>query len=297
MRSSRLTIIEMLIFGGVFFGTLSCSFILSLTSPTIVFLIATVCALLASFYVVFFVEESIQVDQSTSKCQQIRELISYLPVLEMLKTCFKKRSFHERRILWCLIVILMFSIFCLNGTGTVFYLFVRERFDWTLKDATLFSAANLVASMIGSALGLTLFKKYFNCSDLSLAVLALVSVFVDSLMRTFAQTGIQMYIASAVTIFKILSAPMCRSLIASIVPNTEIGKVFSITSSFEAVSSLAASPLYTFMYEKTFKYFASAFFLITTVAYLVNLILIYCVARMKKTRDSLVNPYATIDNS
>lgn len=296
MRSSRMAIIDMLIFGGLLLGTASSSFILFYTSPTIVFLIATVCAMLASLHIVFFVEESVQVEHNAGAWQQTKELVSYIPVFEMLKTCFKRRPFQERRILWSLIVILMFSIFCLNGSGTVFYLFVREKLDWSLEDATLFTSANLIFSVIGTFIGLTLLKSCLKMSDLSLAVLSIVSVIVDSLMKTVAQNGIQMYASSAISMFRVLSGPMCRSLVASIIPNTEIGKVYSITSSFEAVSSLVASPLYTFTYENTFKFFPSAFFLITACAYAVNLVVIYCVSRMKRTRDSLVNPYTTINS-
>lgn len=293
-RSSRLALIEMIIFLGVLFGTVSSSYILKLTCPTVVFLISTCCAFVASVFAVVYVDESVQVTETVGACGQVKALCSPAPVVDMMKTCFKRRSFKERRILWCLITILMFTIFTLNGTSNVFYLFVREKFHWTLKDATLFDSTNILIAIVGVFIGVSFFKKLLGFSDVTLAVFAIISMVGDSLFKAFAQNPAEMYAAAVIFLFKILTAPMCRSLIATVVPGNEIGKVFSLTSSFEAVSSLIASPLYTYIYSKTFTTFAGAFYLITAGVYVINLVLIVCVMRMKRTRESLINPYTQI---
>ena len=241
--------------------------------------------------------EAVQVVENVGTCGKIKALVSHAPVVDMMKTCFKRRPFGERRILWCLVVILMFTIFALNGTSNIFYLFTREKFQWTLRQATMFDSISLVISLFGCLIGIVFLKKLLNISDLTLAAIAIVSMIVDSLIKAFAQSPTTMYFASAVSLFKILSSPMCRSLISSIIPNNETGKVYSIASSFEAVSSLVASPLYTFIYAKTFTFFAGAFYLITAGVYIINLILAYSVFRLKRTRENLMNPYSQIDNS
>ena len=293
-RSSRLTIIEALIFFGILIGGASSSYILNLTSPTIVFLISTICVTLASFYTLIFVDESVKTVENVGACGQIKELFSYAPVWEMMKTCFKKRAFKERRILWCLIMILMFTVFTMNGTSNIFYLFVREKFNWTIKEATLYSSASMLISIIGCILGLLVLKKLFNFSDISLAFLGITSGLIDSIVKSIAQNSSMMYFSSGISLFKILTAPMCRTIISTIIPNNEIGKVYSLASSFEAVSGLIASPLYTYIYEKTFIAFAGAFFLITAGVGAISLILTYCVFRMKRTREGLINPYTQI---
>lgn len=293
-RSSRLVLIETLIFFGILLGGASSSYILNLTSPTTVFLISTICVTLSSIYTLIVVNESVQIIENVGACGQIKELISPVPVKEMLRTCFKKRSFKERRILWCLIIILMFTVFTMNGTGNIFYLFVREQFNWTIKEATLYNSTSMLISIIGCVLGLLVLKKVLKFSDISLAFLGLFSTLIDSILKATAQTSSVMYFSSGISLFRILVAPMCRSLIATVIPNNEIGKVYSIASSFEAVSSLIASPLYTYVYERTFTVFAGAFFLITTGVYVISIILAYCVFRMRRTREDLINPYTQI---
>lgn len=296
-RSSRLVLIEALIFLGVLIGGASSSYILQWTSPTIVFLISTVCVTLGSIYALIVVDESVQVTETVGACGQIKELISPAPVREMLRTCFKKRAFMERRILWSLITILMFTIFTLNGSGNIFYLFVREKFNWTIKEATLYSSASMLISIIGCVFGLLFLKKLLKFSDICLAFLGIISTLIDSIIKATAQTTTMMYFSSSISMFRILTAPMCRTIISTIIPNNEIGKVYSVASSFEAVSSLISSPLYTYVYEKTFTVFPGAFFLITAGVGVISLILACCVARMKRTRESLINPYSQIINS
>lgn len=294
-RSTRLALIEMIIFLGVVMGTASSSYILNWTSPAVVFFIGMVCTSVASLHACLFVDESVENVHLSTPCEQIRELFSPAPVAEMLKTCFKRRPFQERRILWCLILILMFTIFSLNGQGNLFYLFVREKFEWTLQQATLFDSATMLITIAGCLIGMVVFKKILGFSDLTLAFIAIVSVLIDSVLKAFAQTPMQIYIATGICWFKVLCSPMCRSLISSIIPNNEIGKVYSIASSFEAVSSLIASPLYTYVYSQTFTFFAGAFYLITAGVYLINLMLAYSVLRMMRTREHLINPYSQID--
>lgn len=293
-RSLRLTIIEMLIFIGVLIGCASSSYILNMTSPSTVFLISTCCATLASCYTVVFVDESVKVIENVSRCDALKELFSPAPLVEMFKTCFKKRPFQERRILWCLIIILMFTVFTLNGAATVFYLFVREKFHWTLKEATMFDSISILTAIIGCSIGLLIFKKLLKFSDLTLAIIGIISMLIDSVMKATAETPTVMYVVSGVCMFKILTSPMCRSLISTIIPSNEIGKVYSIASAFEAVSSLVAQPLYTYIYAKTLTTFAGAFYLITAGVYVISLVLAFCVMKMRRTRETLINPYTQI---
>lgn len=280
----------------MFLGNIACNVILSLSDATTVFLIAASFATLSVIILIFFVDESINVPVDVSTCDKIKSLFSPVHLMEMIRTCFKRRPFKERRILLSLISILLLTVFTYNGNSTVGYLFEREKFNWTLKDHNVYESTNILLSVIGSIVGISFLKKLLKLSDISLACVALTCGLADCLLKAFAMYSWQMYTISSFTLFRILSSPMSRTLISSIVPHEEIGKVFSITTSFEAISSFAASPLYTFVYKSTFLTFAGAFFLITSVAYSISLILAICVRQMKKTRESLINPYSQIIN-
>lgn len=295
-RSTRLVIIEIIIFLGVILGNLSSSYVLSMTSITTVFTIGLTCCSVSTLYIIVFVNESVQNLQEASLGRKICELASPTPVIEMLKTCFRKRSFNERRMLWCLMFILMFTIFQMNGVSTVFYLFVREKFNWNLRDATLYDSLSNTIAITGCLVGIAVFKKILKVSDMTLIFVAFTSALLESVIRAFASSTSTMYLATGVAIFKIMSSPMCRSVISSIIPNSEIGKVYSFTSAFEAISSFIAAPLYTYVYSRTFTWFAGAFYLLSTGIFVVIIVMAIYVNRMRRQREDLINPYREIDN-
>ncbi|KAL7020178.1 hypothetical protein ACKWTF_011401 [Chironomus riparius] len=295
-RSRRLTIIELIIFLGVLIGTFFCSSILALTDAPTVFIIASVLAMFGFLVITFFVDESIP-SNDVSTIEKAKNLFSPLIIVNLFKTCFKRRAFKGRRILLLLILILALIVFTFNGNSTVGYLFVREKFSWNLKQNNQFESYSIVCSLLGSVFGFAILKKVFKFSDISLTCLALFCYSLDSFLKAFATETWEMYAITSVTLFKILGSPMIRTLMSTIIPHDEIGKIFSITTSFEALSTFAASPLYAFVYKSTLTTFAGCFFLITAGVNIVNLFIAFYIAYLKKIRESLINPYEQIENN
>lgn len=278
-RSVRLTIVEIIVFVGVLIAFSASSFILQLTNPTTVFCISFVCIFTGTMIVIFFVEESVHAKTDVGLLTQYKELFSPVRVKELFVTCVQKRPFKQRRILWCLTIIIMLTHITTSGNNTVFYLFTRQKFGWDLQDLTLYEAAAMLMTVFGSIIGLVVFKKRLNFSDLSLSTLSLASLAIDALIKTFAVKTWHLYLASAIALFKIISGPMLRSIMSTIVSKDEISKVYSITSSVEYISGLAAAPIYSSTYKATLKTFPSAFNLITAAIFAFTLILAFAISR------------------
>lgn len=287
-RSIRLTILEIITFCGILSGVGACSFVLKLVGPTNVFLLSTVCVTTAAIYTKMNVDESIDVDRYASLSEQLGELFSLEPVVEMVKTCFERRAFKARRILWCLILLLVFNNFTTQGAHNLNYLFFRQQFHWTLREYSLYDSSAIFISVIGSFIGLTVMKKLFKLGDIAIATVAIVSGITDACIKATAQSEPAIYLAAGICMMKTLVVPISRSLIVTFIPRSEIGKVFSFTSSLEAALSVFASPLYAYVYSRTFIAFAGAFFVITATICAINLFLISCVMRLKERREHLM---------
>lgn len=295
-RAHRLTVVEMIIFLGVLLGNLSCNFLLPLTDASQIFVISASFAALATVVMIFFVDESVNVPENVSACDNLKSLISHEHFVDMLKTCFKKRSFKERRILLSLMMMLVITVFTYSGTASVSYLSERERFGWNLQMHNLYDSTNIIFSISGCIIGIYILKKQFHFSEMTLIMISVVSGMADASLKAFAIYGWQMYAISAGALFRILASPMYRTLITTIVPHNEIGKVFSITTAFEAISGFPSVPLYTIVYSRTLTFFPGAYFLITAGIYAINLIFSFFVLIMKRARDHLINPYAVIES-
>lgn len=287
-RSYRLTVIEAITFLGSVLGTSSSSYVLKFVGPSMGFLLAATCTSAATLYTIFFVEESLEVTTNLSICGQLKELFSPAPLIEMLTTCFKPRPHKERTIIWSLIISLALSLFVIFATFDLNYLFEREKFQWTIKEASLFYSASNIVAVMGSIVGLAVLKKKYGFSDASIAIMSISSALAEAVIKAFAQSPIQLYVAPAAGVLKNLALPMCRSIISIVMPRNEIGKIFSFTGVFEALTTILVTPLITFIYNLTFTEFTGAIYLVIAGMCGINILLVISVKKMKTNRDKFI---------
>lgn len=274
-RAIRFMIVEISVYGGIVLGMASSSFVLKATSPSIMFMMSAAAVTAAAVYTVVYVDETLKGVQEASTYEQLFELFSLFSFIDMIKTCIKPRRYKVRKILWFLICVQTFNAISSHDKRNLFYLFTREKFQWTLKEASLFDSGSLVISIVGSIIGLAIMKKKLGFSDISIAIIGTVSMFGDSVIKAFAQSPISLYVAALTCLLHMVVSPQ-----------NEIGKVYSMTSSLEALAGLFSAPLYTFIYTETFTYFTGAFFLITAFFCFINLFLISGIQKMKRlSRD------------
>lgn len=276
-RPSRMSYLEAGIYVGLLIGFTSSSYILQLTSPTIVFGISGVATLLGVLYVAFFVDESIQQDESVGKLAKFKAIFDVSLVTDMVRTCFKSRDNLDRSILWMTLSSLVLSIFALEGSSTVFYLFLREKFNWSIQQATFFDAANILLMIIGNVVGMYVLNKLLRVSETNLAIVSYLSCFADYAIKAFASQPWHLYLATAIALFRGMSGPMCRAILSNTVPVNEIGKIYSLTTSMESISPLGSATLYSFVYSHTLNTFPGAFNLISSGVYMICAVLLIAV--------------------
>lgn len=273
-RSYRITTVELTIFSGIIAGTAVCSYAAKLFSAATVFSISTVLALAATIFVLTFIQESVETVKLLGLKDQLRELLSPTPVMTMFKAVCKSRILHERKTLWLLIVVLMIQRSNTAASAEVFYLFAREKFHWTLKEATIFESTSLLTAVVGSFLGLLVLKRLLKISDVLIAAFAVSSATLDSVLRAAADNKLEMYFASTIGLLKLLLPPMARSLVAKVVPKNEVGSILSFVSLAESAAGLVVTPLYFAVYNRTLTSFPGAFYFITTGFCVINLVLV-----------------------
>jgi len=276
-RPIRMAYLEASLYVGLLFGSVSSSFVLALTSPTIVFGIAGIASFLGVLYVLFFIKESIQQDEAIGKFSKFKAIFDLSLVTDMFQTCFKRRENLNRAIIWMTITSLVLSIFVLDGSVTVFYLFVRERFNWSIQQSTFYDAATIVVIILGNIVGMYILNKLLGISETKLAIMSYISSFADYLIKGFAYQSWHLYLATGVSLLRGISGPMCRAILSNTVPVNEIGKVYSFTTSMESLSPLASAPLYSLVYGNTLNTFPGVFNLISSGVYFVCVVLLIIV--------------------
>jgi MFS transporter, PCFT/HCP family, solute carrier family 46 (folate transporter), member 1 len=295
-RAYRITFFELFLMVAILLSTLTCNTILTLTDAPTVFMISAVMATFGTIILILFVNESVEVSQNVTTCDKVKSIFSPTHPIDLIKTCFKRRLYKERTIILILISIITLTIFTYNGNSTVGYLFQRHQFGWQLKDANYFESFSICVVVLGSIISLRLFKKVFKISEISLTVLALSSALLDATLRAFVSQSWQMYAISGVTLFQFIITPMCRTVITQIVSHDEIGKVMSLTATFEGLTSFIAAPLYVLVYTKTLSSLPGAFYFISAGAHTISLMFAALVFKNLASREKLINSYLIIEN-
>lgn len=207
-------VLEAAIFGGLLFGILSSSYILRWTNAITVFAIASGAIFLGILYIIFYIEESIKPDELDNSTNKLREIFRFELVGDLFYTCFKRRPNFDRIIIWLVIAALGASIFALGkvdklfetvnrmiiaviiseGSGTVYFLFLRERFGWTVKEYSFYDATAIVFMIIGNLVAIYGVKKLFNLSESVLAAIGFCSYAIASAIHAIAYEPWHLYL-------------------------------------------------------------------------------------------------------
>jgi H+/Cl- antiporter ClcA len=111
----------------------------------------------------------------------------------MLKITFKKRQNYERCTIICCVLMVIVSVVARNGNSAVIFLFLREKFHWSLQTYTLFSAAGSVTSVFGTLIGLYFLHKLMKIPETVLILVAFISSLNGALVLGWAQNNTSVY--------------------------------------------------------------------------------------------------------
>ncbi|EDW85958.1 uncharacterized protein Dwil_GK22868 [Drosophila willistoni] len=208
-------------------------------------------------------------------------LFSVVHIKDMISTCFKPRENHARAIIWLVTLAMFLSIFVFDGVMTVMYLFVREKFHWTVRDYTFFETVSHLVPMVGALIGFLILRKVFRLSVVTLALLAFFSEILNNLAKGFSTLPWHMYLSVALGVFRSISGPMCRTIVSNIVPPSDLGKIFSIKNVLQSFAPFVAAPLYTLIYKRSLTTYPGLFNFVSSSLYLLSFVFMGCVLRIK----------------
>ncbi|KAL7736108.1 hypothetical protein ACLKA6_003842 [Drosophila palustris] len=257
-RALRMVLNEASLCTGMMVGNVASGYIYAATGSVILFGIAAGLMMMALLYVYFLVPESLS-PEDIHRGSKVREFFRFGLVKDLVRTCFLPRANYDRAIIWLTMIALTITIFNMEGENTVNVLFMREQFDWTIKDISQFNAARIVIQIVGSVAGMIVLRRLLKVSIISMALLSLAACVLESTVRATAKHWWEMYFGMTLGMMRGVLGPMCRAILSHVAPATDVGKIFALTTSMEMVSPLGAAPLYTAVYKATVATYPGAF--------------------------------------
>ncbi|XP_053963389.1 proton-coupled folate transporter-like [Anastrepha ludens] len=281
-RAVRMVMNEASLLAGMMAGNVLSGYVYAATNVVTVFGISALLMLLALLYVFIFVVESLRPDQIHTG-SKVREFFRFDLVKDLVHTCFERRPSFDRAIIWLTMITLTIALFTMEGDSNVTYLFFRAKFEWTLKDYTLFNAARIVVQIIGSIFALILLRKVLKVSIVSMTMLSLACCVLESTVRATAMYWWELYLGMILGGMRGIMGPMARAILSHVAPPTEVGKIFAFTTSLESLSPLGAAPLYTTVYNMTLEFYPGIFNFISAGLYTLCFTLIAVIYGIQKS--------------
>ncbi|XP_068156775.1 probable peptidoglycan muropeptide transporter SLC46 [Drosophila tropicalis] len=286
-RPYRMILLEVVIFIGQSSGSLASSYVYAVTSAAIIQGISCLITIMVTLFIVFYLPETLNMclepveeldkaiqlhskivhhpieegeeplkrresqQKETNSEQQHINLFSLIHVRDMFTTCMMKRDYNARAIIWLITLTGFLSIFVLDGSMPIMYLFIRQKFHWSVREITLYETAREFVPMIGAVFGFLILRKIFGLSLVTLTLLSIFSEILSNVSRGLAYLSWHLYLSLCLGVFRSIQFPMCRTIVSYIVPSSDMGKVFSMGNVLLSFSPVVAAPLYTALYKST----------------------------------------------
>ncbi|XP_071441069.1 probable peptidoglycan muropeptide transporter SLC46 isoform X2 [Hetaerina americana] len=260
-RTSRLGLLPAFYFMGFLPGSLSSSVTLNTLGNTGVFLLASGACFLALLIALCTVSGT----YATSTGDEGRHESGL--VKDVLQTLLKKRSNGQKIYLILSILSNGSSTMVSNGESNLYYMHGRKEFGWEIIDFILYRSVTNGLQMMGAIFAVSILSHKMKIADAPLAIFSYLGSSVGSIIMAFASTTWMMYCGSAISLLQGAASPVMRSIMSRSVPHDELGRAFTLSTSFEALAPVAAQPLYTYLFRKTLISFPGAFFMLSSVMF------------------------------
>ncbi|KAH8353891.1 hypothetical protein KR067_000085 [Drosophila pandora] len=288
VRSYRMIAYELAIYVGLLLGSFSSGYVYEATNAYIVFSISAASIFVALFLMIALLPESLPTEDPTSTTSSTQGgLVSLLK--DLWSTCQKPREHNNRSIVLIIMVVLLLTAFVSDGSNSVFYMFMRAKFHWSVKQFTEYESVSILVPAVAGSGGVIFIWSLRKCTKSTILWLALLSILshaTSSLMKAFALVSWQIYVAIGLGLFKSLVNPMCRTMITNLLPSDERGKIFALLGVLQTLSPLISSSLYYGIYTRTLDSDPGIFNIVSASLFGLEIILL-CIVWHKKSKNQV----------
>ncbi|KAH9398236.1 hypothetical protein TYRP_019246 [Tyrophagus putrescentiae] len=187
---------------------------------------------------------------------------------------FKRRPNNLRLQIYLLCSVLFNQVLVTNGLNAVLLQFSEKVYQWSGSQYATFSAIQQMTQMSLLGLLLILLINVLKLEQSTLILLSQVSILVTDLIRGLFLSQLAFFVTLPIGILNGVGAISTKTKLASVIPEDEIGKIFSISSVIEAMIPFAASLIYSTIFTLSIASFPGAIYLFSCVVMIVSMLLL-----------------------
>ncbi|XP_036359865.1 proton-coupled folate transporter isoform X3 [Octopus sinensis] len=291
-RTIRIGIVESMIFFSGTIGVFLSGILLKYIGFVWIYVLMAGCCIVALIYCIIVIEDINTSGESFSKnlltifkIQHFKDLISFIT---------KPRNSNVRIVLFLSVVIIGVMMFLIMGENDINLLYLRHSpISATITEVGYFSALESAVRGVSLIVFLPLLKKFLNPNDFFLCIAGLISRAASSVTLALVRVKSVIYFVPFISLFIGFSSVAMRGVCSSFVLKEEQGKLFTIISCLQNITSLIASITFNEIYSATVAidpgicYYGSAGISITLV----------CLSLFLWRRHNMIKSYVLLQES
>ncbi|PAV64609.1 hypothetical protein WR25_01685 [Diploscapter pachys] len=237
------------------------------------FLFILILISIAFFYVLILAKEEVRIreDNSIGFCSSILSYIRKI-ICDFYFVLTKPRAF--RNILALNLIGLGCELFIFAGLMDIQFSYMRYKLGWGDKAYGWFSGLSYGLTTL-AILILYPFLRSKGVTDGILGCAGMVTKIASLIMLAFLKSEAMAYSIAVVTILNRFVSTGFRVFISSLLETDEQGKIFSVISLLDGVTSLCATSMYNMVYPKTLDFFPGFLFLLSAALLIFPIIVLF----------------------
>ncbi|XP_066957091.1 lysosomal proton-coupled steroid conjugate and bile acid symporter SLC46A3-like [Macrobrachium rosenbergii] len=280
-RTLRMAFLDFVMFIGTPLGLYLSNVIFNRFGYKGVFTISSSAFLLGLIYILIRIEDSRGpwAEPSTDphrrpsvRNQMLKDLFDLSKIKKSLAIAVRRRENHRRARIFSLMVAMCLLLFILGG-HQLKYLYTKAKFNWTYEQFVNLSIYDIVLGSVGTSLILPVLSYHLRMPDTALGLIGCISKMIGLLLIAISPVPWFLYLAATLSFMAGLPLIVTRAVISKLVPQEEVGAIFSLLASWEAIVPLISAPVYTFVYNVTVATFPGTIYFVSAAATAVSLLI------------------------
>ncbi|XP_050529021.1 uncharacterized protein LOC126898751 isoform X3 [Daktulosphaira vitifoliae] len=285
-------------FSSGFVGMFIYGFIVESTGFNEAFILCIVLDIVALCVVMMFLKDNSGAYVKKSFFKDVVETLNLTKVFKDSCRVLSDSRPDNKRLILLLMVFVCGPLTSAPVTGDIslIYLFLRNKFNFTDIEYSIFLSYRVLTIIIGTAMVMCIMSRLLEVSDAMIGIIASIFDLASELMFYYASKKWQLYLIPLLQIFLGAAISATYSISSKCVNINELGTMNSVKILFERLSNAITLLLYTLLYNLTLDTSPSSYYLMSVVFIALTIplfIITNILTRMKRKEDQFAITYGT----
>ncbi|CAH1406960.1 unnamed protein product [Nezara viridula] len=217
-------------------------------------------------------------------------------MFQKMKAITKSRP--NNSVVWIMLISCVIINVCALAESNLYLYYLQLVFDFTVKEAGLYSGFRLVLSILSTAILSPLLTKVLKWSDFRIGIISSFLTFIAAAAMVFAKTLVHLIIFAVLDCLKLFAQTLPMSIVSQCVKSDEVGIFFSLRFIGGCLSPMLFFYMYDVIFSATSYTLPGAFFIASAIfTLLVFFSFCICSCIYTESMELLENDFTTNTDS